>query len=163
MNDAAILVSGLCLILIIVITIVLVLRDIAVKKDLQAKLDNVVNQINEVNTYKYLADKQQQTRMTSLENAMDEIKKTYVSEEALKESITTRSIKVSDLNADNLKSSSISSGNFTGDNVQVQKLTTFADTTTKAPDTTTNIWHNSKLQITPINNESTAPVAFKGM
>lgn len=160
MNDIALFVSGICLILIIVITIVLVLRDISVKKDMQAKLDSVVNQINEVNTYKYLADKQQQTRMASLENDMDMIKKTYVSEEALKESITTRSINVTDLKADSLKSSNISSGSFTGDNVQVQKLTTFGNASVNAPDITNR--NNSQVQVnTALQNTSTTPIAFK--
>ena len=127
------LISLLCLVLIIVVTVILIYRDYETKLEVQRRIDVITNEINEVNTYKYLADKKQQDRLLGLELEIDSVKKNYVSKQQLQNGFKTEYIDVKSLAANKLQSSDITSAqitskDYTGDNIKIQRLQTYIPT-----------------------------------
>lgn len=97
---AAAVISILCFLCIIVVTVLLLIRDSYIKKDFESKLQGVANKINDVNMFKYNADKSQMIRITDMEDTMNHIQKSYVKKDDIANGVTTNNLVVNTMKTD---------------------------------------------------------------
>lgn len=90
-----------CFFCIIVVAVVLLLRDTYIQKDCENRVKEITDKINEVNRFKYNADKSQFNRLTELEDTVDYVEANYVRKDDMSKGVIT-----DNLVAKNIKTSS---------------------------------------------------------
>jgi hypothetical protein len=89
-----------CFFCIIAVTVVLLLRDNYIQKGCETRVKEITDKINEVNRFKYNADKSQYTRLSELENTVGIVKNNYVTKADMNKSLTTDSLVVKNISTD---------------------------------------------------------------
>lgn len=97
---AAAVISILCFLCIIAVTVFLLIRDSYIKKDFEARVEEVANKINDVNMFKYNADKSQMIHITNMEDTMNYVQKNYVKKEDIANGVTTDKLVVKNMKTD---------------------------------------------------------------
>lgn len=111
-------ISTICVLAIIIVTIVLVIRDNNIKKDYEQRLQKLTLEINDVNKSKYMADKSQTSKLQSLESTLRD---KYVSRESLQEGVYTNALVAGYVYGHNLQSSVISASNLSASNIRFNR------------------------------------------
>jgi hypothetical protein len=65
------------------------MRDNYIKKDCEARLRDIANNINNVNMFKYNADKSQYNRIANLEESINSVQQEYVKRDDMIKGVTT--------------------------------------------------------------------------
>lgn len=89
-----------CFFCVVAVTIVLVIRDNYIKKQCEVRVTDAVNRMNEVNKFKFYADRSQQSRITELEDSMNYVQRNYVKRADIEKNVVTNKIITSSLTAD---------------------------------------------------------------
>ena len=100
---AAELISIVCFLCIVAVTVVLLVRDNYIKKECEARVNEITSKINEVNQFKYNADKSQYSRISDLEEAVNHFQTHYVLKKDMMKGVTTDSLVVKNMKADYAK------------------------------------------------------------
>jgi hypothetical protein len=98
--EAANVISILCMFCIITVTVFLLIRDNYVKKDFEAQLKHITSKINEVNMFKYNADKSQNIRITDMQDTMNYVQQNYVKKDDIANGVTTDNLVVKNMKTD---------------------------------------------------------------
>jgi hypothetical protein len=130
LNIIAIIISALCFVTIIGVVAAFIYRQNTIRKELEDRIAGLTQQINEVNTYKYLADREQQKRMTSFENELLSVKRNYITKKEISQGITTNRLSAFDINSTNVVAADITTkslvgGDVKGDFITTQQITTY--------------------------------------
>lgn len=96
---AAEVISVVCFLCIVAVTVVLLIRDNYVKKECEKKIGQVTAKINEVNKAKFAADQSQYARLNKLEDTINYVQKNYVTRDDMKKGVTTKSLVTNDMKA----------------------------------------------------------------
>lgn len=107
---AAEIISIVCFLTVIIVTVVLIIRDINTKKECEKKLDLVTHKINEVNRSKFEEDKTQYDKLMKLEDTVNYVQNNYVSKNDMNAGITTKSLVADSLTAEYAKINSLEIG-----------------------------------------------------
>jgi hypothetical protein len=99
MAEAGDMISLVCVLAIIAVTIILLFRDNNVRKECEGRIKALAEKVNEVNNFKYFADKTQYTRLNNLENTVNKVQKTYVSKDELAQGVNTKNISAENINS----------------------------------------------------------------
>ena len=97
---AAEIISLICFLSIVAVTILLVVRDHYIKKQCEARVADIANKINEINKFKFYADRSQYDRLQDLETAVNSVQRNYVKKQDLANQVNTRMLVAQNVRAD---------------------------------------------------------------
>lgn len=144
LNIIALVISTLCFVTIIAVVAAFIYRQNTIKQRLEDRINNLTQQINEVNTYKYLADREQQQRMTAFENELLSVKRNYITKKEIADGITTNRLSAYDINSTNVVAGDITTkklvgGDVKGEFITTQQITTYTPNSAQSQDLSGNV------------------------
>jgi hypothetical protein len=104
---ATVIISVICLLSIVTVTIVLTIRDNMIQADIDKQILALTNKVNDVNKSKYFADRTQSNRLNKVEENIKFVEDNYVTKQLLQDGFETKSLSVNDFKADNVDANTV--------------------------------------------------------